>query len=455
MKDDGKFIQTNLRNRLRLSKISLTTAWSISFICFVLTLTIGIQSSHPGCNNLFWLHGIGILALFAGLASALLYDQWRFSELQRRVADRTGDLKRCEERYRTLVESADDFIFTVDSSGRFRSLNSFTAAFLGGSASDFIKKPVSAFFSQEVAEKQLELIKLVFRFGKSVRDEFIVSTGEHRIWLNANFMPRKDEKGNVISVLCIARDITESKKLENHLVNTEKLASMGTLAAGVAHEINNPLGIILGFTDLLIEDADKNSQDYEDLKTIERHGLHCKAVVENLLSFARHGEGVSEYCDINEAIRDIVNVVNHSLEMNEIELRLDLAPGLPEVRGDSRQLQQVLLNLINNAVAAMQEGGRLEIKTASDTDQKKVVIVVRDNGCGIPKEYIDKIFDPFFTTKGEGEGTGLGLFVSHGIISKCKGTIICESATDNSGNKHRETLFTITLKSRGKKEDVT
>nr|MDA3834627.1 ATP-binding protein [Spirochaetales bacterium] len=358
-----------------------------------------------------------------------------------------------KERYRILVESAEDFIFTVDNSGRFRSLNSFTAAFFGGVPSQFIGRPLSNLFSQEIAEKQLKLIKSVFQFGKSMRDEFMIVRGEYQIWLSANFMPRKDEKGNVISVMCIARDITESKKLEKQLVNTEKLASMGTLAAGVAHEINNPLGIILGFTDLLLENVDKNSQSHQDLKTIERHGLHCKAVVENLLSFARQGDGQFVYCDINEAIKDIVDVVNHSIQMNDIELRLYMASGLPKIEGDSRQMQQVLLNLINNAVAAMQQNGRLEIKTMLDADLQKIIVVVRDNGHGIPKDYIDKIFDPFFTTKSEGEGTGLGLFVSCGIISKYKGTIMCESSTVETSEKHRGTTFTLAL--RAKKEDKT
>jgi|LGVE01.1.fsa_nt_gb PAS domain S-box-containing protein len=448
-----KLTQMDLQNRFKLIRAVLIIAWSISLFCFVLTLTTGMRLPYNGYHSFVWLQSLGIFALFIGMGSALCYGRWRFRGLQNQISDQSKKIKQSRERYRSLVESAEDFIFTVDDSGCFRSLNSFTAAFFGGVPSQFIGRPLSNLFSQEIAEKQLKLIKSVFQFGKSMRDEFMVARGEYQIWLNANFMPRKDENGNVTSVLCIARDITESKKLENQLINTEKLASMGTLAAGVAHEINNPLGIILGFTDLLLEKADKNSQNCQDLKTIERHGLHCKAVVENLLSFARQGEGQSVYCDINEAIKDIINVVNHSLEMNDIELRLDLAPGLPRAKGDSRQMQQVLLNLINNAVAAMQQNGRLEIKTALDADCEKIIVVVRDNGRGIPKEYIDRIFDPFFTTKSEGQGTGLGLFVSHGIISKYKGTITCESSTVEASKKLRGTTFTLAL--RVKKEDKT
>jgi signal transduction histidine kinase len=308
-------------------------------------------------------------------------------------------------------------------------------------------------FSEDVVAQQLKLVRLVFHFGKSVRDEFVVRTGEHQAWFSANFMPLKDEQEHVESVLCIARDITENKKLEGQLINTEKMASMGTLAAGVAHELNNPLGIILGFTDLLLEKADEGGQDFEDLRTIERHSLHCKQVVENLLSFARQGEGESEYCDIYDAIHEIIGVVKHSLDMNNIELRLDMSPGLPKVKGDARQLQQVLLNLINNAAAAMKEEGILAIQTSFDRNQDKVRIIVRDNGEGIKEEHLENIFDPFFTTKREGEGTGLGLFVSHGIITKYEGTITCESSTEDGEGKSKGTTFTVTLKPKG--EDLS
>lgn len=436
----------DLENKLKLNKAALIISWFIAFLCFILTLMMSIQKTHVGANSMFWIQGIGIVALLIGMAGALFYDQWRFRILQNQISSQSKELKRCEERYRSLVESAEDFIFTVDGSGRFRSLNTFTAAFFGGTPSQFIGQPLSNLFSKEVAEKQIDIIKHVFQVGKSVRDDFMVTTGEHQVLLNANFMPHKDEKGNVRSVLCIAKDITESKKLENQLVNTEKLASMGTLAAGVAHEINNPLGIILGFTDLLLEKCEKNSQGYQDLKTIERHSLHCKAVVENLLRFARHGEGLYEYCDINEAIRNIMDVVKHSLDMNDIELRLNLTPDLPEVKGDLRQMQQVILNLINNAAAAMEKGGILWISSALNANNEKVAVIVRDNGYGIPPEYMDKIFDPFFTTKSEGEGTGLGLSVSHGIISKYEGAISCESNTANSSNNPKGTAFKITLR---------
>jgi PAS domain S-box-containing protein len=395
----------------------------------------------------FLLQGLVILVILLGAAAVLLFEMRWSRTLEEKVNRRTEELKKSEENYRSLVESAEDFIFTVDAEGRFQSMNSFTANFFGGPAEAFLGKDLSSLFPEKVAQKQLKSVKDVYTLGKSVRDEFEIEMGEHTIWISANFMPLKHEEGHVSAVLCIARDITESKNLERQLINTEKLASLGTLAAGVAHEVNNPLGVILGFCDLLLRKAGKHSQEYEDLKTIERQGLHCKQVVENLLSFARFGDADSEYSEVNGCIEDIIKVVKHTLEMHDIELDLSLSQNLPNVRGDSRQLQQVFLNLVNNAVSAMPTGGLLKIRTFLERTSRKAVIQIEDNGEGIKSENMDHIFEPFFTTKPEGEGTGLGLFVSYGIITKYGGTIDC-SSHHSSTLKPRGTAFTIKLPTR-------
>ena len=418
--------------------------WSVA----VVAPTSEIEETvHRAYLRLFLLQGLVILVILVG-ASAILFFEKRWARaLETRVDQRTEELKRSEEKYRSLVESAEDFIFTVDSEGLFQSMNSFTASFFGGRPEQFIDKGLASLFSEKVAQEQLKLVKLVYSHGKSVRGEFEVDMGEHKIWISANFMPLKNEQGVVNSVLCIARDITENKYLERQLINTEKLASLGTLAAGVAHEVNNPIGVILGFCDLLLRKADKASQAYEDLKTIERQGLHCKQVVENLLSFARLGEGQSEHSDINECIEDIIKVVKHTLEMHSVDLVLALAENLSLVSGDSRQLQQVFLNLINNSIYAMPAGGTLKVRTYLERTTRKVVIQVEDDGIGIKEEDMDHIFEPFFTTKPEGEGTGLGLFVSYGIITKYGGTIDCVSH-HSSTLKPRGTTFTVRLLTR-------
>ena len=180
-----------------------------------------------------------------------------------------------------------------------------------------------------------------------------MKTDDSSTWLSANFMPIKDDAGKIGAVLCIARDITENKTLERSLINAEKLASLGTLAAGVAHEINNPLGVMLGFCDLLLRKKESGSQEHDDLKIIERQGLHCKQIVENLLSFARINHATTMDSDINLCIKEILTVVRHSLEMKDINLRVNLGEALPRVSADEGQLRQVFLNLINNATSAM------------------------------------------------------------------------------------------------------
>jgi two-component system, NtrC family, sensor kinase len=415
--------------------------WSVAVVAPISEIEDSVQRAYL---RQFFLQGLVIFAILVG-AGAVLFFEMRWSKtLEAQVNKRTEELKKSEEKYRSLVESAEDFIFTVDGEGRFQSMNSFTASFFGGRAEEFLGKDLQKLFPERVAQEQLRLVKLVLKAGKSVRDEFEIDLAGHKTWISANFMPLKNEQGEVGAVLCIARDITENKNLERQLVNAEKLASIGTLAAGVAHEVNNPLGVILGFCDLLLRKKDKDSQEYEDLKTIERQGLHCKEVVENLLSFARLGQGDGEHADVNQCLEDIIKVVRHTLDMHHIDLELLLMEGMPPVQGDPRQLQQVFLNLVNNAVSAMPSGGTLKVRTYMERASRKAVVAIEDDGTGIKEEHMDRIFEPFFTTKPEGEGTGLGLFVSYGIITKFGGTIDCASRQATPA-KAGGTTFTIKL----------
>ena len=396
-----------------------------------------------------WLFQVILIGVLIFGGTAFLINEMRWTRnLENRVEERTLELKKSEEKYRSLVESAEDFIYTVNQEGAFQSINSFTAGFLGGRPEDFIGKSICLVFPDDAFEKNMKILQLVFRHGRSIREEFSLQVGDHDLWISVNFMPIREVSGSVGSVLCIARDVTNEKNLERQLINAEKLASMGTLAAGVAHEINNPLGVILGFTDLLVRKTPRDTQAYEDLKTIERQGNHCKQIVENLLRFARFGEGNAEKADINEEIREIVAIVAHTLEMDNIELITELADNIPLVQGDPRELQQVFLNLINNASSAMKGGGILRIRSRWDRKANKAEVQISDTGHGIPREFMDRIYEPFFTTKPEGEGTGLGLAVTYGIIAKYGGSIDCESISTDStldDTKQRGTVFTIKM----------
>ncbi len=326
------------------------------------------------------------------------------------------------------------------------------ARFFGIRTADLAGRSLRELLSADQAEEQMALVQRTLGEHKGLRTESSLHVGDQDVWLNIQYIPVNEEGAERELALGIARDITDRKSLERQLINTEKLASLGTLAAGVAHEINNPLGIMLGFCELLLEKSEPGTMEHSDLKIIERHGLHCKSIVERLLSFARINEEAEELCDLNTNVESILSVVKHTLEMNNIQLATSLTHGLPMVRGDSRGIQQVLLNLISNAIHAMDGQGTLTVVTRQGKKPGWVEVVVSDTGCGIGKDVMQKIFDPFFTTKKVGDGTGLGLSVSYGIISNYGGSIECESQTEEDAPGQSGTAFTITLPSRGEEE---
>jgi two-component system NtrC family sensor kinase len=325
-----------------------------------------------------------------------------------------------------------------------KTANRYMSRLFGVGSNELAGQSVYRFLPRDQADEQLGLIRKVLKDRKGERAETVFNIQNEDLWFNVQYIPVKGD-GDEVHVLGIARDITDRKSLEKQLINTEKLASLGTLAAGVAHEINNPIGIMLGFCDLLLEKAGPGTMEYNDLKTIERQGLHCKSIVERLLSFARISEELEEQCDVNANVEAVLSVVTHTLSMNNIKLVSAPADGLQAVRGDSRGLQQVLLNLVSNAIHAMGEGGTLSIITRVGKKPSSVEILVSDTGCGIKKEFLQKIFDPFFTTKKVGDGTGLGLSVSYGIISKYGGSIDCESHTEEDSPGNAGTVFTVSL----------
>ncbi|MDP2167454.1 MAG: cache domain-containing protein [Thermodesulfovibrionales bacterium] len=380
--------------------------------------------------------------LLGGMAVTYLIVNWS-DMLSQEVEKKTAEVKKSEQRYMSLVENAEDVIFTVDCSGNYLSINRYGAQFLGSTPDGIIGRNLSEVLLWPSGEAMLMAVMDVFESKKGSQITHPVKIGEQEYWLNTNFRRLMDGEGNVYAVLGISRDITDRKKMEERSYHTEKLASMGTLAAGVAHEINNPLGIILGFTDLLLEKTGRGTEEHDMLETIEKHGLRAKRVVENLLSFARYSEYKEELVNINDNIKDVLSVVENTLRVNKIFLKQELQDGLPPVGGCAEELQQVFFNIITNAVSAMKKGGALTVATRSINGQQ-VEVRFADTGDGIRKEHRDRIFDPLFTTKKIGEGTGLGLSVSYGIIMKYGGTISFETKTEDESFE-TGTTFIITL----------
>jgi signal transduction histidine kinase len=211
------------------------------------------------------------------------------------------------------------------------------------------------------------------------------------------------------------------------MAQADKLASIGQLSAGIAHEINNPLGIILGYTQLLIRDEPLQTERYGDLKTIEKHTKYCKLIVEDLLSFARSSNPEKEMIKIHEVIDDVLNFIQHHSESNHIEIIRNYDSSVPPIRMDEKKIKQVFMNLMMNAQHAVGEKGTILLSTTFKAAAGLVSINITDTGYGINKRDLSRIFDPFFTTKPTGEGTGLGLSVSYGIIKNHGGDITVES----------------------------
>jgi signal transduction histidine kinase len=220
----------------------------------------------------------------------------------------------------------------------------------------------------------------------------------------------------------------ELRAAQEQLVQAEKLASIGQLAAGVAHEINNPIGVILGFAQLMLKRTSEESPIRRPLETIEREGLRCKSIVQDLLDFARQGKPTLSRVDINHVIDAAADLMPHHTNSESVEVIRDYASELPRVLGDENQLQQVFLNILINAYQAMPHGGTLRITSRSVGDE--IYAIFADTGVGIAPENLKRVFDPFFTTKEVGEGTGLGLSVSYGIVEQHGGTIEVESKPD-------------------------
>jgi len=213
---------------------------------------------------------------------------------------------------------------------------------------------------------------------------------------------------------------------ERELLQKEKLASMGQLAAGVAHELNNPLSTILLYSDVMYKDASEGDQRREDLKMIMDEAQRCKIIVADLLNFARQQEILAQDTDLPALVGEVLIKVNHRKRFDKIQIVREFSPDLPHIQADPAQLQQVFINLLNNAADAMESGGTITI-SAAPLDAKTVEIRVKDTGSGITPENLEKLFTPFFTTKPAGKGTGLGLSIVYGIIKMHYGQIHAQS----------------------------
>ncbi len=234
----------------------------------------------------------------------------------------------------------------------------------------------------------------------------------------------------------------EAQRLaEERLVRSAKLAAVGEMAAAVAHELNNPLTTVTGFAELILESMEEGSPEYEDMSLVLSEAQRSRSVVRRLLDFSRQSELLRVDTDLNEIISTVLQLVHHLAQTENVQVRMELWGDIPPIRADRNQIQQVILNLVHNAIQAMPEGGELIVASLMEEreGQPWLGIRVKDNGIGIDEADLPQIFEPFFTTKPSGQGTGLGLSVSYSIVSEHGGYI------DVSSTKGTGSVFTIWL----------
>jgi hypothetical protein len=247
-----------------------------------------------------------------------------------------------------------------------------------------------------------------------------------RLLVNLTQSVLRDQDGSPRGRVITVDDVTEQVLREQELQRREHLASIGLLASGIAHEVNTPLTGISSYAQMLLRERAAEDPDYPILKKIEQQAFRAAGIAASLLNFSRQRDSDYQSLDVADVIRDTLGLFEPHVRGRRIEVVRDLEEGLPRVNGNRGRLQQVLMNLLLNAVDAMPEGGTLTV--AARAASGRVRVEVRDTGIGIPPEHLDRIYDPFFTTKPRGKGTGLGLSVSYGIVKEHAGTLVAESA---------------------------
>ncbi|MBZ0156128.1 MAG: cache domain-containing protein [Alphaproteobacteria bacterium] len=345
--------------------------------------------------------------------------------LENKVAERTIELAEEKEKLDTIVSAIGSGIVLVDRSGIIQWTNQVMKEMAGMDITGKYCEEVCAdcTISGAFVENNIETALISNLFGK--KDKYYQVTTA----------PIRGTDGTSHGYIRLVQDVTEMKKMEEQIINSEKLASIGRLAAGIAHEIGNPMTSIFSFVQILREMEDDEFKK-ESLETIYFHINRISKILKQLSGFSKMPVGEEKSCRINEIIEASLNLIQYDKKAKDVVIIKELDSSLPEITVDGNQLSQVFVNLILNAMDAMQEGGTLTVRSmAKDGD---LVIQFEDTGTGIPAEDLSKIFDPFFTTKEK--GTGLGLAVSYNIIKKMNGTLSVESEPGGG------TTFTIVLK---------
>ena len=395
----------------------------------IAVLALGRKDTDEPFNS----EDLGLLTAVAGQVATAIEN----GRLYRQLHLKAEELGRMREFNENILESLDDGLAVFDADETIVRWNRALEGFYGVGRADAVGRPLGEVFDAPFLEalraartenpRGATLFKVPLAGRR--RPAGIADDEQPRLLVNATVVPLRNSAGPdaFAGTILLIEDITGRVRLEEQLQISEKMASIGLLAAGVAHEVNTPLTGISSFTQMLLDGADPSDPRTTLLEKIERQTFRAAKIVNGLLTLSRPGTpgGERTSVDVNVVIGDVFALLEHQFEVGKIKVRRELAPAPVFIQGVEHQLQQVFLNLFLNARDAMPRGGWLTVTTRLEADQ--LVAEVADTGSGIRSEHLARIYDPFFTTKAIGRGTGLGLSITYGIVHEHEGAIRCDS----------------------------
>jgi PAS domain S-box-containing protein len=393
--------------------------------------------------GLFWRHIsysllIGKLSLEYDLSQDKDKLQKYSTQLEQLVAERTKDLQISEQRYRELFDSANDGIVVSDDNGTVLEVNKRFCEMYGCDKNSMIGTDLKVLEGDNHPDERDERMRRILSGEPLVFEA--VHTMDNGDAIIVEVSSKAIEIREKLYVQSFHRDITDKKRLLAQLFQSQKMESIGVLAGGIAHDFNNFLSAILGHAELLGMNEELDATSRRGIKIIESSARKAGQIVSKLLSFARKGTFVALPLNFNDVLKDAVELLERVVAKKKIALKVETDNNVPVIKGDSTQLEQVIMNLVMNAADATPEGGTITLSTSLVnigrnearihpllTSGKYLCLKVTDTGSGIPDEIRDRIFDPFFTTKGPEKGTGLGLAIIYGIVREHNGIITVTS----------------------------
>ncbi len=372
---------------------------------------------------------VELVETIAGYVAVALDNAQLYSSLEQKALE----IARLKDFSENIVESLNVGVLSVDLEGIVESWNTRMEQLFGVARQEAVGRQLSSLLPEELARE-------IAARGDQEQITGIYKQRLHHqgklLTLNVSITPLVSKSNEHIGRLLLFDDVTQRERMEEQMSQTEKLTSLGLLAAGVAHEVNTPLAVISNYIQMLAKQMPEGDPRQSIIEKIVKQTFRASEIVNNLLNFSRTGAAEATDIDVNRVVEETLSLVAHPLKASQIQVVKQLGEPLPAVRGSANKLQQVFLNLFLNARDAMPSGGMLEVRTAAHNGS--VEIEVADTGGGIAREHIHRIFDPFFTTKASGRGTGLGLSVSYGIIKEHAGKIDVRSTPGKGTSFHVE-----------------